>query len=361
MREIDISILVFALISMISTTVIMIVLRPLAVHLHLIDKPGGRKQHSGDVPLVGGLAMFLGITATTLFIASVDENVILLLIAGAMLVAVGAIDDRFGVSLYVRLLAQAITALLMVYGAGILISDLGNPFGFGEIELGRGAAIFSVIVAIVVINAFNFVDGVDGLAGSLAFIALAAFAISGGFSTPISVVAAISCGAILGFLIFNFPVRVDSSARAFMGDSGSTMLGLLVVWLGVRITQGEHPSLSPVTALWFAVIPLADFFSCFVRRLACGKSPLAHDSDHLHHMLLGAGLSSRHVVGVLAGTGALFALIGLTGHFLRAPDWSMFTLWTIALASPYFFIRSYAAGVRKSKEARDLRNELIGD
>jgi UDP-GlcNAc:undecaprenyl-phosphate GlcNAc-1-phosphate transferase len=215
--------------------------------------------------------------------------------------------------------------------------------------LGFLAIPVSVLVTLSVVNAFNFVDGIDGLAASMALIALSAGALAAGLKAPTLTVAVLACGAILGFLAFNFPTFRNRRLRTFMGDAGSTLLGFIVVWFTLSICQGETRSVSPVAALWFALMPLSDFFSCFVRRVAKGKMPLTAGREHYHYMLMRAGLSGRQVLAVLVGFAVVYASVGLIGAIHKAPDWALFAPWITLLGLQHFIIRGVAARVRLSR------------
>jgi len=134
--------------------------------------------------------------------------------------------------------------------------------------------------------------------------------------------------------------------RTFMGDAGSTLLGFLVVWFAISVCQDKTRSLSPVDALWFVLMPLADFFSCFVRRIARGKMPLHAGREHFHYMLMRAGLSDRQALGMLVAFGVFYAAVGLIGAREKLPDWVLFAPWFTLLALQYFIIRSLAVYVR---------------
>jgi UDP-GlcNAc:undecaprenyl-phosphate GlcNAc-1-phosphate transferase len=325
------------------TVVLTLTLRPLALRLHLTDKPGGRKHHSGEIPLVGGIAMFIGIiVAATATVQTTDRWA--LLVPAALLVIAGAIDDRYNVGASARLVAQICAALIMMIGGGLYLRDIGDPFGTGRLGLAFLAIPVSVLVTLTVINAFNFVDGIDGLAASMALIALAAGALAAGLKAPALTVAAI--GAILGFLLFNFPAVRNRRLRTFMGDAGSTLLGFLVVWFTLSICQGQDRSLSPVAALWFALMPLSDFFSCFIRRVAKGKMPLRAGREHFHYMLMRAGLSARQVLAVLVAFAVCYAAVGLIGGRHKVPDWALFAPWITLLGLQHFIIRGLAKYLR---------------
>src|ERR1700686_3610309 len=326
------------------TVVLTLTLRPLALRLHVTDKPGGRKHHIGEIPLVGGIAMFIGILVAAMAAVQTTDRWALL-VPAALLVIVGAIDDRYNAGVSARLLAQMGAALVMMIGGGLYLRDIGDPFGTGLLGLGFLAIPASVLITLSVINAYNFVDGIDGLAASMALVALAAGGLASGLRAPAVSVAVVACGAILGFMAFNFPAFRNRHLRTFMGDAGSTLLGFLVVWFALSISQGEHRSLSPVAALWFALMPLSDFFSCFVRRVARGKMPLHAGREHFHYMLMRAGLSGRQALAVLVAFAVFYAAVGLIGASHRLPDWALFAPWITLLGLQHFIIRALALHV----------------
>jgi len=327
------------------TVVLTLTLRPLAVRLCITDKPGGRKQHIGEIPLVGGVAMFIGILVAMMTAVQTTGRWALL-VPATVLVTVGVIDDRYRVGVSARLVAQTCAALIMMILGGLYLRDIGDPFGTGLLGLGILAIPVSVLVTLSVINAFNFIDGIDGLAASMALIALTAGGLTTGVRASAVGVAAMACGATLGFLLFNFPAFRHRRLRTFMGDAGSTLLGFVVVWFALSISQGADRSLSPVAALWFALMPLADFFSCFVRRLARGKMPLHAGREHFHFVLMRAGLSGRQVLAVLVAFSVLYAAVGLIGASEKLPDWALFAPWLTLLGLQHFIIRGLAVYLR---------------
>ena len=183
-------------------------LRPLAVAVDLIDRPGGRKTHHGDVPIVGGLAMFMGIVLGVGLLPLGEATGASFLAACTVLVTVGLIDDRFDLSPWTRLPGQVAASIVLIVGAGAVVTTLGEPFGNGELVLsGPGAILFTVLITMAAINAFNMLDGMDGLAGAMALTSLLAIAYAcwtaGApiLAGPCFVVA----GAIAAFLVFNLP------------------------------------------------------------------------------------------------------------------------------------------------------------
>jgi UDP-GlcNAc:undecaprenyl-phosphate GlcNAc-1-phosphate transferase len=340
--------------------VLMAVLRPLAVIVGLVDAPGGRKLHQGYIPIIGGLAMFVGIFTGFLLLPFPARMADSIFAASMLLVVIGITDDRFGLPTAVRLAAQIVAVLLMVYGAGLQLSDIGDPFGGGTVSMGSFTLVFTALVTLTMINAYNLVDGSDGLAGMLALIALLSVAVVSGVDHPAAAAALTVSAAILGFLLFNFPVPWTRPVRSFMGDGGSTLLGFTVVWITLVACQGEARVISPVHCLWFASIPIFDCLGCFMLRSLQGRSPLSPGRDHFHHILFRGGFSVRQTLGILAGLQLAYALIGIAGHFAGVADAVMFTAWSLLFVSQRFLIHQIARLYRchRLKKLRRLRAAL---
>ena len=279
-----------ALVAFLVTLIFMFALRPMAHAAGLVDRPGGRKAHIGIVPVIGGISMYLGLLVALPLAEPVSAGMTSFLAATGLLVAVGAIDDRFDIPPMVRLIAHGTAGLILCLGAGLVADNLGNLLFFGDIRLGLFAVPFTVLVTISVINAFNMLDGMDGLAGSISFsslllVAFASALFGGGAGLTL---ASVSLAVVVAFLVFNFPTPFNRPVRTFMGDAGSTMLGFIVVWMGLRLAHGPEQVISPVTALWIAALPIFDLFISFARRIRKGQSPFRADREHFHHILLRA-------------------------------------------------------------------------
>ena len=149
--------------------------------------------------------------------------------------------------------------------------------------------------------------------------------------------------AVIGFLQFNIPTFHNRNVRVFMGDSGSTLIGLLIVWFMTGICQGPDAIASPVVCLWFVALPVFDFFTCIVRRVMKGRSPFRPDRDHFHHILRRGGMGDRSVLAVLTALQAIYAIFGFIGHFSGVPDVFMFTAWAIIGISQRWILRHLAA------------------
>jgi UDP-GlcNAc:undecaprenyl-phosphate GlcNAc-1-phosphate transferase len=315
-----------AVIAFLVTVLSIVVLRPVAEAIGLVDRPGGRKLHEGVVPLIGGVCMFLGIVIALPMVEPAIHGQTPFLIAAAILVVVGMIDDRYDVAPGIRLVAQCTAALILCLGAKLTATHLGEIFFLGEVTLGPFALPFTILVVMTVINAFNFLDGMDGLAGGVALASMVSAACAALlFGSDVGLtLSTISIAVVLGFLLFNLPARINRPMRTFMGDAGATLLGFIVVWLGLRISNGPDKFVSSVAALWIAALPIFDFFISFVRRLARGRNPMSADRDHFHHILQRAGLSDREVVLVMVALSLLLGISGIAAHHAGVPDGVLF-------------------------------------
>jgi len=318
-----------------ATLLAMAALRPVAVVVELVDKPGGRKTHRGEIPVVGGIAMFLGCVFGIGLLQAGQFVSAPLLSAAALVVLVGMLDDRFEISPFARLTAHLVAALLaLMTTSDLAIRTLGHPFGPSPVMFSDlGSAAFTCVAIMGAINAFNMLDGMDGLAGTMAFIALVALAIMGGSIGDGAITSAslVVCGAVAAFLIFNIPAKFNRRFRCFMGDAGSTLLGFLLACMCISISQGNAGNtVSPTTTLWVVAIPLFELLWTTLRRLLKGRSPFHPDRAHFHHKLLDAGFGVRGAFFVLICIGSLFAVAGIAIEAFDVPDSISFSLWMLA-------------------------------
>jgi len=207
---------------------------------------------------------------------------------------------------------------------------LGHILYFFELKLGYVGIFVTTIAVIGAINAFNMVDGIDGLAGMLSLVTFSSltllfyFAGSSWFLLPLLFI-----GAILGCLLFNLRWPFPSLDKIFMGDAGSMLIGLTVVWLLV-IGTNPDPSipakqvLSPVTALYLIAIPLMDMVAIMYRRVKKGMSPFKPDRDHLHHIFERAGYNRKQTLLRISLASLVLAVIGIGGEMAQVPEWIMF-------------------------------------
>ena len=343
------------------TILFMFALRPVARGIGLIDRPGGRKMHVGEIPVIGGLAMTGGLAVGSLYSYGAIQGFPFFLAAVGLLVFVGALDDRYDLPPSVRFLAQICATLLMVAGADVFTEDLGHVFFGGIVQLSWFAVPFTVLIVLTAINAFNMFDGSDGIAGIQALIALVflGFAcVMAGSMSYVPLLAGLA-GSIFGFLAFNWPSQRTRNVRSFMGDAGSTMLGFSLAWISIELSQGPVRAISPVVILWVFALPLFDLFSSMVRRISERQSPFHGDSEHIHHVLKRFGYSSRKVAQLVLLASALFAGGGVGGYLNGVPDGWLFVGW-LGLGVGYHVIFGSGLVIKRRQAAREDIGTLSG-
>jgi UDP-GlcNAc:undecaprenyl-phosphate/decaprenyl-phosphate GlcNAc-1-phosphate transferase len=333
MSPIAISFLAFVV-----TAAVIVVLRPIALRVGLVDVPNARKSHTGQVPLIGGVSIFMSLIllfSGQLILANPSSTIanpsVSFLLATLILIVVGVWDDLKDLSAYARFGAQIVAALIMIFGGGVMLVDLGelNLLG-GTLYLSYMSVPFTVFATLGIINAINMCDGLDGLSGSLSFTSLlglgAANLLWGSYDPFFCVMAA----SIAGFLFFNMRTFWRDKAWVFLGDAGSMMIGLTLCWLAISMSQGELRVISPAAALWFLMVPLFDAVSMMVRRIQRKRSPFTADKEHLHHVFLLAGFSVSETVAIMTGFALSGVLVGLGGMYLGISDAVMATAFVAA-------------------------------
>ena len=289
------------------------VLRRLAIKIDLVDSPDHRKTHDGEVPLVGGISIFLGVASAFLFFPVLGQQLAALIIASILVVAIGLLDDHYDIKVRYRLFMQFMAAMVITIGGDMMIRDLGVLGGGEGVDLGFFSLPFTIFVIMVAINAFNFLDGIDGLTGlmflvSLSAMIILALAVVGSSQSYIVPMAFIV--AVIPYMCFNLGL-MGKQNRVFLGDAGSMLLGLVVVWLLIQHTQGTTKIYSPVTAVWIIAIPLMDMLAIVIRRSRNGKAPFEPDRNHLHHLFMDRGMSDRKALLVIGALSIAFAAIGI--------------------------------------------------
>ncbi|MEX0833945.1 MAG: MraY family glycosyltransferase [Actinomycetota bacterium] len=311
--------------------------RKLAVRFGAIDKPSDRKVHPKPTPTLGGVAIFVGVLVglvasrlvpdfKTLF--GTSSELWAIVVAGGVIVALGILDDVREVVVPAKLAGQILAAGLLVL-MGVQLLYFWFP-GQGILSLSPDLAVpLTIIWVLVMVNAVNLIDGLDGLAAGMVAIASIAFflfiyrtpGIYGG-TNPAALICAISAGAAVGFLPWNF-----YPARIFMGDSGAMLLGLLLSVATISgVGRNAYPpsggdlaavSIPVLVPLLVIAIPLLDVVLAIGRRVRRG-SPVSHaDKQHIHHRLLDIGHSHRQAVLLMYLWSALISGCALAVAFIN--------------------------------------------
>jgi len=335
MREYLLVLLITAAVTFVLTPLV----RRVAVATRAIHAPRARDSHTEPTPLLGGLAMYGGLVAglivasrlTSLqdpFQAAGSKTAAGLLLAGGLVVVVGFIDDRWGLSAISKLAGQVAAAGILVW-SGQSLPWLPMPSG-GVFSLEPDLSLtLTILLVVVTINAINFIDGLDGLAAGIVAVAALSFlvysytlakAIGNSSQSLPAVSSALLAGMCLGFLPHNF-----YPARIFMGDIGAMLLGLMLAYGPISSTASLDPALLTnytntntldrfptflpllVPAAIF-VIPYADLMFAIIRRTRAGQPLMAADREHLHHRVLNIGHSYRQSVLIMYLWAALFSV-----------------------------------------------------
>jgi len=312
--------------------------RALGFRLNCVARPSSDRWHKRATPLLGGVAIFTTVLAGAL-VFGVGGRVPVLLLAGSLIFIVGITDDLLTLKPATKLIAEIAVASVLVF------------FGF-RLQWTASLTIdllLTMIWIVGVTNAFNLLDNMDGLCAGVALIAGITLLSSAPAATPENTIVALMCGALGGFLLYNF-----NPASIFMGDSGSLFLGLLFASLALDSGQGRHTSglfsviLAPALML---LIPIFDTTLVTVLRVMSGRRASQGGRDHSSHRLVAVGLSERWAVGVLW---VLAALAGIIGHALVRDSgaWSVPVAALFVLAMVIFAV--YLSHVRVYQETDRL-------
>jgi len=321
-----------------------------ARHLDLVDHPRGRKDHVAPVPVVGGIAMLLGMAAGLVFAGPLSAAVLGLLGCGGVMVVVGVLDDRFDLNWRWRILGQTLAAAVLALFAGVALQHVGRLDESTYLSLGWAAVPFTVFAIVGLINAVNMIDGVDGLAGTLVLVSLLLMAVIYPGGSPDFVrVLAVSAIAIAVFLAFNSRLPGRVRALTFMGNSGSAFLGLLLAWAAIRLTHDSVPAVTPALAPWLVALPVMDCLVLIVRRIVEGRSPFDADRCHFHHLLLDRNWPVPSVVMVAGLVHLGLGLLGLGLHALGTPDLGLITAF-IALTVVHYFVSGWLHVERRTAQ-----------
>ncbi|KHT61591.1 UDP-phosphate N-acetylglucosaminyl 1-phosphate transferase [Photobacterium gaetbulicola] len=320
------------------------IFRKVAKKIGLVDKPSARKLHQGAIPLVGGISVVFTIVAGFLLFLPMTLNMALFLVCSVILVVLGALDDFFDLSVKIRLVIQALISLAMLHIGEHSLHKLGYLMGSETIMLSPLLSGFITVFGVIgAINAFNMVDGIDGLLGGLASVTFSAlgwvFYYSG--HEYLATVCLLIVTALIPYIMLNLGVPLGGRFKVFMGDAGSMFIGFAVVWMLIRGSQeaGVY-ALQPVTALWLIAIPLLDMVTIMIRRICKGQSPFKPDREHLHHICLRIGLSSRQSLVLICSVAAIMASIGIWADLNNVRESVMFIAF-LCIFVVYFFVISH--------------------
>lgn len=293
-------------------TLIIPIIKKIAIHIGAIDIPNKRKVHKVPIPRLGGLGIYIGFLFGYMLFGweSIQMNAIL--IGSFIIVITGLIDDIKPIRARYKLIGQILAAAVIPLYGGIILKDI-SAFGL-YINFGYFGTIATIAFIVAIMNCINLIDGLDGLAGGISaiyFLMIGIIAIVLNSSSGLDVILTfIMLGATLGFLFYNF-----NPASIFMGDSGSLFLGYIISVISL-LGYKNVTFTSLIVPVFLLAIPIIDTLFAIIRRLLKHESISMPDKSHLHHQLLKLNFSTRksviiiYLIDILFATASIIYVLG---------------------------------------------------
>jgi len=338
-------------VALLASTILIVPIRRFALYYGVVDNPGPRKVHAKPVPLLGGIAIYLGfVLATCLaFHGELQRQTAGILAGGTLLAIVGLLDDRgllhHQIKLFVGMPLAAVLLLASGVRARLFSGFLPGPSGL----LLDGC--FTLLWIVGITASFGILDHLDGLCAGIAAVAAAFFTMAATLNgqTMVRTLGAAAFGAALGFLLWNF-----NPAKIFMGDGGAMLLGFLMATLGVKV----HPDGAQSPVSWLAPVlilgvPILDTTLISISRSRRGMLPFTSPGkDHTAHRLSNLGLGHRGAVIAMYCAAVLFGFLGLLVAHISAPMLCLLLVAILAFAGVAIWRLERAPYERQAKQTR---------
>ena len=294
------------MISVLLSSIFVPIFRKFALEKDIIAVPSIRRSHTNKIPVLGGVSIYFVLFFTVL---TISQYLILIIeierfiqlyyfgFASSILFSVGLIDDVYGLKPRIKLFFQLLASYVLICISDILIID--SMYGlFGIFKLYPIISCpLTIFIFIVFVNMLNLIDGIDGLASGISIVALAFFGIISFLSNNnVSLILSIAgLGSLLPFFYYN----VYSSKKIFLGDNGSLLLGILLIYLTLDFLSFDTTGILLIGNNKILLLmslfsyPLVDTMRIFIVRKKKKKSPFSADKNHIHHHLLRLGYSHK--------------------------------------------------------------------
>lgn len=310
----DFNILEILIVTYIISLTLVLLSKKIAFHVGAIDMPNERKVHNKPMPRLGGLGIFFSFLIGYIMYGQINSQMLSVLIAAFILFFLGFLDDIKPIKSRNKFLVQIVVALIVVLYGKLHIGTL-TMFGF-TIDFPLAVKnLISIFFILGTINAINLIDGLDGLCGGISciyFITIAIIAFLMNRTAGLDIIlCVILIGSILGFLTQNFP-----PAKTFMGDCGSTFLGLMISVVALLGFKGATLT-SLIIPIVILAIPIFDTLFAILRRIIKHKKIGEPDKEHLHHQLLKMKFTPRKTIMIIYIINILFSIVTIfycTGH-----------------------------------------------
>jgi len=328
-----------------ATAILTLLVFRLALNRNIVDRPGLHKTHHDAIPLLGGLAIFMGIAVVILASINLSDKMLSILLGAIILVVTGLLDDIYHIKPLVKLSGQTLAATFVILST---TSQYGIFYrAFQILNLHEYLALFLLVGWVVLmINAFNLIDGLDGLAagtGAIIFSAMALITLLNGGSTNMLAVQVIGAGACIGFLFFNF-----NPAKIFMGDTGSMLIGYLLAVTYLISLNSEFSGSLILGSFFIFAYPALDVTYAILRRIRHRTSIFRADKGHLHHILISLGFSVRKTVILIYLANIFFAALAIFLLSSRLSSLSIIMIGFLTAVCSFLLMRFLAILSRKN-------------
>jgi len=296
-----------------------------------------RRMHKKAMPLLGGMAIFLGTMIALLVFDIVNKRIRFAMLGGTLMYILGVVDDLKDLKASVKFTCQTAIAVLM-YILGLRITFISNYFGTGHLNFGAiSCFVITVLWIVGITNTINLIDGLDGLAAGISAIAALCIAyvayIHGTINgmVPVCLAMMALAGACIGFLPYNF-----YPAKTFMGDGGALFLGFMIAILSVVGPLKRSTMVAVIVPVVALAIPIFDTSFAILRRVVNRQHIMQADKGHLHHRLIASGYGQRRAVIMMYGISAIMGMSAVLVSRELYKD--AFILFLIAFGYLYVFL-----------------------
>ena len=329
-----------------------------------LDAPDeGRKRQASPIPRIGGVPLMFSLVLGVMVILWLQPGRSFewfpIMIGLSMMFALGLWDDVKPLGAKKKLLGQIVIASI-VASLGLEIQTFSLP-RYGTIDLGGWSGLVTVMWLITIPNIVNLIDGFDGLAGGLGLFMSVTLGLVGFHSghSGLAWFAFTLAGALMGFLIFNFP-----PARIYLGDGGAYLIGFAIAVLSVSSSHKGSVAAALLVTIVGLGLPILDTSFALVRRALRGFPIFHADDEHVHHRLERMGISKRRILYGLYGICVILSLIGLTifwnkgGTLPIAIGLGMFFLMVLGVVRHFLRVRSWRDAHHQIKRVLSRRQAV---
>ncbi|MGV8092810.1 MAG: MraY family glycosyltransferase [Mangrovibacterium sp.] len=325
----------------------------------LFDEPNRRKLNKFVVPTMGGIAIFIGFSLSSMLFLDQDppHELRYLFIAIIMMLFIGIKDDILIIAPNKKLLVQFAAALILVLPGNFRIVHTYELFPVTQFNDWISIPL-SVLIILFLINAINLIDGIDGLAGGLSLLISLVFGVwflHGGYTNS-AILCLTFCGSLVAFLWFNLR---GGKNKIFMGDTGSLILGVFLAAMVIRFNELNYHSTAsfrfsqaPLLALALMIVPVTDTLRVFAIRIKNKRSPFSPDMNHFHHLLIQLGLTHIQATCFLLGYTSVFTTLALVCSYFHL---------NLSFTFPLLLTLSFSVVGLIYLRAKDLTGSMIPD